>query len=342
MQICETQLESRLESVSQRFYEIADRRLSVEADAEWATSFAASFFRGLHLSPSPGHDSRPVHLRLKIMTEAPPPLPTSLEEFKVPGGVCYRNRQSYYLEVKGSRVGVGAKDSRQVEVWLGDTAHARAKASLITVMAYAMPAALRRLGLFDLHAAGLIEPESGCCFILPGTSRSGKTSLSLRLAASGWYYMSDDVVVLSEGQQAVEARGLRRPFQTSDDSLGNCELPGLDEALGVTIHGDPEKRRLDPEVLFPGQFAAAARPDVLCFPMITGDSESRVVEISKADAMMRLIVMCPWSNYDTSAAPEHLRVLGRAVQQCKTYSLQAGRDIFDQQTGASALLARLA
>lgn len=341
MQTCETMLNPRVEPVSRRFYEIADRRLSVESGAEWAIRLAEVFFSGLHISPSLDHGSHPVHLRLKIITEPPPPLPTSLQKFKVPGGVCYKNHQSYYLEVKGSRVAVGAKDSRQVEVWLGDTDHARATASLITVMAYATPAALRRVGLYDLHAAGLIEPQSGCCFIFPGTSRSGKTSLSLRLAASGWHYLSDDVVVISQGDNAVEARGLRRPFQTSNDSLGGCELPGLEDALGVTIPSDPEKRRLDPEILFPGQFAASAQPGVLCFPMITGDNKSRLAETTKAEAMMRLIDMCPWSNYDTSSAHEHLRVLGHLVRQCRTYTLHAGRDIFDEQAGASALLAQL-
>lgn len=342
MQDCESILEPRVESVSARSYEIADRLLSVETDAEWATCLAEAFLSGLHLSPSLGQDIGPAHLRLKIMTEPPPPLLAKLQGFKVPGGVCYTNHQSYYLEVAGSRVAVGPKDSKQVEVWLGDSAHARAIKSLITTMAYAMPAALRRVGLYDLHAAALIEPESGCCFVFPGTSRSGKTSLSLRLAASGWHYLSDDAVLISEGEKGVEARGLRRPFQTSADSLGGCELPGLDDALGVAIPSDPEKRRLNPEVLFPGQFAAAAQPGVLCFPVITGESKSRLAETTKGDAMMRLIDLCPWSNYDRSSAPEHLSVLGHLVRQCKTYTLHAGRDIFDEQTGANALLATLA
>jgi hypothetical protein len=275
------------------------------------------------------------------MTEPPPPLPTELERFNVPGGVCYINRQSYYLEVKGSRVAVGSKNSKQVEVWLGDSARARTTTSLITVMAYAIPAALRRVGLYDLHAAALIEPLSACCFVFPGTSRSGKTTLSLRLAASGWRYLSDDAVVISEGEKGVEVRGLRRPFQTSSDSLGGCDFSELDNALGVTIPNDPEKRRLDPEILFPGQFVASAEPQVLCFPVITGKNESRLEETTKAEAMMRLIVMCPWSNYDASAARDHLHVLGRLVRQCRTYNLQAGRDIFEEQTGASALLARV-
>jgi len=337
---CETMLEARVESVSGSFYEIADRLLSVETDADWTTRLAEVFFSGLHLLPSLGSDTA-AHLRLKIITEPPPPLPTNLERFKVPGGICHKNHQSYFLEVKGSRIDVDEKDSKQVRVWLGNTADARTRVSLITVMAYAVPAALRRVGLYDLHAAALIEPQSGTCFLFPGPSRSGKTSLSLRLAASGWHYLSDDMVVLSEGEEGVEARGLRRPFQMSDDPLAGHQLPRLNDARSVTIPNDSEKHRLDPEILFPGQFARSAQPGVLCFPVITGEPRSRLEETTKAEAMMRLIVMCPWSNYDSSAAREHLRVLSHLVRQCHTYTLHAGRDIFDEPNGASTLLTRL-
>jgi len=333
--------EPSVSPVFARFYRIADRLVSVETGTEWADRFAELFFRGLHLEPSLRRNDGPAHLRLKIMTEPPPSLPNKLQRFDVPGGVCYKNHQRYYLEVRGSRVAVGTKNSKQVKVWLGDTAQARTTASLITVMAYAIPAALRRIGFYDLHAAALIEPQIGCAFLFPGKSGSGKTSLSIRLAASGWHYLSDDMVVISEGAKGIEARGLRRSFQISDDSLEGCELPRLDDAVGVTNPNDPKKRRLDPEVLFPGQFAASSQPDVICFPVIAEECESRLEETSKADAMMCFIIMCPWSNHDTSSGRKHLRVLSRLVRQCRTFTLHAGRDIFDEQTCASALLSRL-
>jgi hypothetical protein len=341
MQNCETTLEPGVGSVPARFYRIADRLLSIETDAEWADRFAEAFLRGLHLEPFVAQNAEAAHLRLRITTEASPPLPQELQTFEVPGGVCYKNHQNYYLEVKGSRVAVGSKNDRHVEVWLGNSAQARKTSSLITVMAYAMPAALRRIDLYDLHAAGLVEPESGCCFVFPGMSDSGKTSLTIRLASAGWHYLSDDLVVISEGASGIEARGLRRLFQTSAATLADCQLLRLNEALGVTIPNNPEKRCLDPEKLFPGQFATSARPGVLCFPVVTGTSESRLEVISKAEAMMRLIMMCPWSNYDSSAAREHLRVLSQLVRQCKTFTLHAGRDIFDEPKSASMLLARL-
>lgn len=329
-----------VKSVSKKFYEIAGRCLTVEADAEWAANFAEDFIRGFHLTPSAGRDAVRADLVLNILTGTPPPLPPGLRGFEVPGGTCHTESQSYHLEVSGSRIAVGPKEARRVTVWLGDTARARRRNALITVMAYALPAALRRCGLYDLHAAGLVESGGALGFIFPGLSGSGKTSLAVRLAASGWKYLSDDLLVISEGEDGVWMRGLRRPFQTSAAALAGCGLPRLDEALGVTVPYDPEKRRLDPEVLFPGAFASAALPRVLCFPVVAEGAESRVEPLEQAEAMVRLVKMCPWSSYDVSAAREHLRVLSRLVKQCRTYGLLAGRDIFDDVAGASRLLAR--
>jgi hypothetical protein len=85
-----------------------------------------------------------------------------------------------------------------------------------------------------------------------------------------------------------------------------------------------------------------ATPRVLCFPVITGEGESRVESVGQAEAMMRLVGMCPWSSYDLAAARDHLRLLGRLVRQCKLFTLHAGRDIFDSPVRAGRLLAALA
>jgi hypothetical protein len=209
-------------------------------------------------------------------------------------------------------------------------------------MAYALPAALRRLGLYDLHAAAAVEPESGAGFVFPGDSGSGKTSLSIRLAAAGWRYLSDDMLVVSEGEGGAEVFPLRQPFQTDAAALAGCRLPGLEEALGVRIQNDPDKRKLNPKVLFPGRFAPRARPRVLCFPVVTGEGRSRVEPLGQAEAMTRLVRMCPWASYDAAAARAHLRLLARLARQCKTYVLRAGRDIFDDASAAARLLAPLA
>jgi hypothetical protein len=304
-----------------------------------------AFFNGFHLEPAPPRADACVDLHLKVSAgPLPPALPEGLREFDVPGGVCRADARRYFLDVAGGRVEVAAREESRVAVWFGGRTATHRQRSLITVMAYALPAALRRLRLYDLHACGMVEPEQNRAYIFAGASASGKTSLALRLAAAGWRYMSDDLLTVSSTETgAVAARPLRRPFQTDAATLAGCSLPHLQEALGPPIPNDPDKRKLDPSVLFPGRLAAVAAPRVLCFPVVAeGARESRVEPLARAEAMTRLVRMCPWSSYDLSAAREHLRLLERLVRQCRTYTLRAGRDIFDDPAAAARLFAPLA
>jgi hypothetical protein len=329
---------SGVKPVSKKFYEVAGRLLSFETDAEWAARFADGYLSGVHLAPAlVGEDDR-ADLRFTFSTDTAPPLPPGLETFAVPGGLCHADARCYFLEVCGSRIDVAAREERRVSVWVGASDAARRTNALITLIAYALPAGLRRCGLYDLHAGGMVEPETGAGFLFPGASESGKTSLCIRLGAAGWGFMSDDQLLVSDGPEGVEVRALRRPFQTSAAALAGCDLPRLEEALGVRIPNDPDKRKLDPEILFPGRYASRAPARVLCFPAVTGERESRVSEAGAADVMSRLIKMCPWSSYDLSAAREHLGLLSRIVRQCRAFRLDAGRDIFDDPSAAARLL----
>jgi hypothetical protein len=197
--------------------------------------------------------------------------------------------------------------------------------------------ALRRCALYDLHAAGVVEPASGAGVLFLGDSNSGKTSLTLRLTRSGWSYLSDDLLVFYEGAEHIEAQGLRRVFSVAASNLVNCDLPRLEEALGVPAYADPNKRRLEPSVIFPERFAEACVPRVLYFASITGEKKSRMEEVGQSDALIRLVKLCPWSSFDVMAR-QNLNVLSRLVRQVKAYNLFAGRDVVDDPACAAALL----
>lgn len=330
-----------VKSVSKRLYEIADRVISIEIETGRVEDFVEEFLKGFRLEPLKLSSDIKADIRLRI-TDARQLHPLDgLERFPIPGGACSVNSEGYFLDVCGGQIEVGSFETGEVTIRLGDAFERNGRNHLITLLAYALPATLRRLSLYDLHAAGLVEPESGSGALFAGMSGSGKTSLSVRLTSAGWRYLSDDLLILSDGDSGVEARGLRRPFQSSASSLAGCELPRLQEALGVSIPNDPEKRKLDPEILFPDSFARVCLPKLLCFPTITGESVSRLKNLGKAEAMARLLNMCPWSSYDTSSARAHLNLLARLVEQCDTYALDAGRDVFDDSTGAARLLSRV-
>lgn len=319
----------------QKLYEIAGRLLRVEADAEWALRFAEGYLSGLHLSISHHGAETSPDQAIQISTGPRPEIPSGMDVFEVPGGFCHAGGGGYFVDLGYALVTVRGGDDKAVAAWVESGIDARA---LITVMAYAVPAALRRCGLFDLHAAAMVEPSGQRGFIFPGKSGSGKTTLAMRLGAAGWRYLSDDMVLVSAGADGFEVRGMRRLFQASAETLACHDLPLLREALGITVPSSPDKRCVNPAALFPGQFNPSATPRVLCFAEVTRSPESRVEPIGKAEAMSRLLELCPWARYDVVAAREHLDVLGGLARQCETLALSAGRDLLADPQKASNML----
>lgn len=324
----------------EKFYEIGDRLFAFHCADEVAARVAEEFIGGMYFTPSAARAARFVHCTIRIFNGDPPPLPPERESFEVPRGQCYTSGEEHFLDIDGSRIAVYPASSRLVCVWLGTTAHARHPVAIVNTLSYVVQAALRRGGLYVLHAAGVVEPKSGAGVVVVGNSNSGKSSLTIRLASARWRYLSDDMLVLSgEAGGACEAFALRRIFSVSAESLANCHLSGLEAALGAPAHSDPTKRKLEPGITFPGSFVESCRPRVLLFPTLTGEAASRVEKISSGEAMARLIRQCPWASYDTGTAREHLRVLGMLAKQSNSFTLDAGRDLIEDSACAPKLLA---
>jgi hypothetical protein len=326
----------------EKFYAIGDRLLAFHFADEVAARVAEEFIGGMYFTPSAARAARFVHCTIKIFYGTPPtlpPQPTDNRAFEVPRGNCYTRGEEHFLDIDDSRIAVYPPASRLVCVWLGTTAHARHPVAIVNTLSYVIQAALRRAGLYVLHAAGVIEPETGAGLVVVGNSNSGKSSMTIRLASAGWRYLSDDMLVLGEDDGAVEAWALRRIFSVSAGSLANCHLSGLEAALGAPANSDPTKRKLEPGITFPGSFVESCRPRVLLFPTLTGEAASRLEKISPGEAMARLIRQCPWASYDTGTAREHLRVLGVLAKQSDSFALDAGRDLIEDATSAPKLLA---
>ena len=322
-----------------KFYTIGGRLLAFHFSDEVAARLAEEFMGGMYFTPCPARAARFVHCTVQVFFGDPPSLPSNCQSFEVPRGTCHANGEGHFLDIDGSRIAVYPAASRLVCVWLGATAHARHPVAIINTLSYVVQAALRRGGLYVLHAAGVVEQESGVGLLVVGNSNSGKSSLTIRLASAGWHYLSDDMLALGEKNGAVEAWALRRIFSVSTKSLANCHLSSLELALGATVNSDPNKRRLEPTITFPDSFVESCLPHVLLFPTLTGEAESRVVKITSGEAMARLIRQCPWASYDTDTARNHLRVLGLMAKQSVSFLLDAGRDLIEDSSCAPRLLA---
>ena len=285
-------------------------------------------------------------LTIHLSLDAAPPMPARPPDFPVHHGECFRDGNALVLATGDSRMRIGPTALPRVDVWIGPET-ARSPVSFARLLFYAAQAALRRGGLFELHAAGVRPPATPenprpGGVLIAGASGSGKTTLTMRLTAAGWSSVGDDLVLIREDPAAAEAFAFRRVFAATETTLDTCPPPGIDEALREPNAFEPDKRRLDPEVLFPGRFAASCTPDTLVFPVITRATETTTRPIASPEALTRLVRMCPWAAYDTAVARPHLSALARLARQCRSYELLAGTDLLHDREAAPRVFRSLA
>src|SRR5687768_12865396 len=202
---------------SRSFYAVAGRFLFFEADDLRLAQLVQQLFAGWQLTPTlpPPRDAE---IEIKFFGEEPgPEIPPNLNHFDIAeGGQCYSESNGYYLRFGNSLLRLRQGVPVRVDVWVKQIPDA-ADAELARVTSFAVCAALRRFGLFDLRSAGVVEPQSGAGVLSIGPSGSGKSDLTYHLANAGWPYLSDDEVFLSSLDGEDEVRWFRC-FVASRDS----------------------------------------------------------------------------------------------------------------------------
>ena len=300
---------------SQAFYSVAGRLLFIESSSLELRNLIVDLFAGWQLTPVSLPD-KPPDIRISFSCEAlTQRIPRHLDQFEIAdGGKCYTDGTGLYLELGGPVVHLEDGSTVSVKVSfselprLGDPVFGRAAS-------FAVCAALRRYGMFDLHSAGVVEPVSGKAALIIGPSGSGKSTLALQLVQSGWSYLSDDELLLSLSDGVVEARGFRRFFAISEA-------------------GAPLKRCFEP---LGSKRLGQAYPGFLLFISLNGKSSSTLGNLAQLETMTHLITACPWATYDRSVASANLELLSALARQAKGYNLSAGRNILEPGSTASVL-----
>jgi hypothetical protein len=324
------------------FYAVAGRFICVEAREERTAASFRRYFVGWHVEPLPNaarvemDAPRPDARIVLHADEEPPRAPASFDSFEVAGGgVCRTDGRTYFIEADGSTVRVGPERPVVVDVWVGSGLAASDASASARLVFNASMTAMRRCGLYELHAAGAVEPSTGAGILFVGPSGSGKSTTATQLAAAGWRYLSDDTLLLCDACGHVEARALRRVFAVSRPTVASGVLRGREEFLSAPASFDPDKMRFEPQSIFPGGFEESCSPRVLFFPSLTREPLSTTRALSQGEAMARLIRMCPWAGYDRPAAREHLAVLARLARQTEAHELRAGTDLLGDAAYAS-------
>lgn len=310
---------------SRAFYSIAGRLLFTECSNDELRKLIVDLFAGWQLTPVAFPDRSP-DIRISFSCgEMPQRIPRSLEEFEIAeGGKCYTDGSGLYLELGGPPVNlIHLENGSSVSVSVVFPELPRLRDRVFgRAASFAVCAALRRYGLFDLHSAGVVEPESGNGVLIIGPSGSGKSTLALQLANSGWAYLSDDELLLSVGDGAVEARGFRSFF-------------------AVREAGGQFKRCFEPEIVLGSKRMDDAVPRSLLFTRLNGESRSELKRLTQAETMMRLITACPWATYDKSVASANLQLLSTLARQSDGFALSAGSDLLEPGFATSFLSAAL-
>lgn len=308
---------------SQVFYSVAGRLLFIESLNLELRNLLVDLFAGWQLTPVSSPDRSPDIQISFSCGETPQRIPHNLEQFEIAeSGKCYTDGSGLYLELGGAHVHlVHLENHSSVKVLfaelprLGDPLFGRAAS-------FAVCAALRRFGLFDLHSAGVIEPESSKAVLIIGPSGSGKSTLALQLAQSGWSYLSDDELLLSLVDGEVEARGFRSFF-----------------AISTTETGAQFKHCFEPETVLGLKRTDHAVPGLLLFIRLNGEPRSELKRLTQPETMMRLITACPWATYDRSIAGPNLELLSALARQANGFALSAGRDLLEPGFAISLLRA---
>jgi hypothetical protein len=187
------------------------------------------------------------------------------------------------------------------------------------VTSFAVCAALRRFGLFELHTAAVAEPESGRGVLIIGPSGSGKSTLTYQLANSGWSYLSDDEVLLSANDGTIEARGFRSFF-------------AMKEAAKVAF-----KNVFEPAHVFSSTRVSEVLPDWILFTAVRSEKETQLRKLSQPETMTRLLRACPWATYDTAIAGANLEVLSQLARQATAFDFAAGTELLEPGRAAELL-----
>ncbi|HKP37233.1 MAG TPA: hypothetical protein VJT71_10260 [Pyrinomonadaceae bacterium] len=320
-------------------YAVAGRFISIESTDGALTELVRRYFNGWHVNQvaAPGAIQPDARIRITADNNRPQP-PAHLESFEVAeGGVCRTDERTYFFESNQSVVRADYDEPPCVEVWVGNEPGDRERTALARLIFNSAMTAMRRCGLFELHAAGVVNPD-GVGVLIIGPSGSSKSTLAIQMADAGWQYLSDDSLLLYREEEVVHARALRRVFALSDETFSVSGIGRMESLETETLPFDPLKKRFEPRSVFPDRFTEVCEPRVLLFSRVTRETESRTTKLSQGETMAQLIRMCPWACYDKPAAQAHLNVLATLARQARGYELLAGTDLFGDAEHAANYL----
>jgi hypothetical protein len=142
----------------------------------------------------------------------------------------------------------------------------------------------------ELHAGAVSDERR--CIVLPGAPGSGKTTLTAALAAEGFGYFSDEVVLLEEETLLVRPLPLSLSIKPGSLAPLSRYYPRLPEIPAYRREDEQEVRYLSPPPESRLVSEAPAPCGVVVFPRYDGAVSTRLLPLERAEALKRLMVEC--------------------------------------------------
>jgi hypothetical protein len=321
-------------------YEIADRSISVDSPDEIAAQSVDRFLAELGAARVSRQDERPAKLTLRRgFSDLPSNVSRCFTSVEAQTEVSYYSGESDYIVTLGGSA-VSARGNAAVQITLAMDLDCQSF-QFQRVLNHGLATALRRVGAFELQCAAVVKPGSSHAMLIIGPSGSGKSTLALQLAARGWDFSTDDVVLLTQTENDVEAHGLRQHFAVTTETIANSSLNRFGAEALLKTSGDDDKYAVKPESWFPVKHIRKCRPGVLVFSRRSGTQQSHARRLNKAEVMERLLKMCPWTCMDLHTAPGYLQLLDCLSRQCAGFALEAGTDLLGNENYVSDFLGSL-
>lgn len=315
------------QSVWQQTFQIAGFRFDIRAADETAFHAINTFASGHHLIPLSAataiNDGGNIVFHRHQSAPALPFADASLDLAHGTASVC---GQTIYVNIADATLIISPSPAETLHVYLPE----KISNELIGILfIHALHAALRRCGWFELHAACLVAPAQRTNVLFIGDSGCGKSTLTVRLVEQGWFYLTDDSVLLNEKLRAIP---MRRYFALTGQTRAACNLTA--SALA--------KSAFDPAPHFPAAALTEAHPHHLVFPTLTHEASSELAPLTQATAMMRLLRQSPWACFDPLTGKQHIALLTQLVHRTQAWELSAGRDLLEIPDCADKLMSQLA
>lgn len=182
---------------------------------------------------------------------------------------------------------------------------------------------------FLLHGA-VLERE-GRTLILPGVAKSGKTTLTALLAAEGWKFYSDELVVLDTSTEGVFPSPLPMSIKPGSVDVLQDYYPWLKgEKIWDRADGQQVRYIVPPQSSLPDSLDKQVQPSVFIFPQYTPEGGTRLEKMSEVEALQRLAAT---GSSNRPLRAEDVQAMISLVERCPVFFLK-----FDDAAEATELI----